>query len=71
MGNENISYAMPTNPFETKADYADIVSKLIDLRKDGENKIIALKNENREIKLNKRLEKENKVQIIENNKHLI
>ena len=71
MGNENISYAMPTNPFDTKSDYSDIVSKLTDLRKDGENKIIALKNENREIKLNKRIEKENKTKIIESNKQLI
>ena len=71
MGNENVSYAMPINPFETKSEYGDILSKLTDLRKDGENKIIALKNENREIKLNKRIEKENKAKIIESNMHLI
>lgn len=58
------------NPFEGK-EFTDYLSQLIFLRKDGENKIIALKNEIRDVKLNKQIDKETKAKIIAKDKNLI
>lgn len=61
----------PVNPFSEKSEYKDFISQLDELRKDGEKKIIALKNENREIRVNKKLDKETRQKMIADNNKII
>lgn len=60
-----------TNPFTSNPQYKDYLARLKELRADGEDKINALKNENREVKLNKVLEKEVKQSLIATNNEMI
>lgn len=59
------------NPFESDKYYADSFDKLLSLRVDGENKIIALSNENRDLKTNKQISKAQKEELINKNKEEI
>lgn len=52
-------------------EFESYLQKLQDLRKDGENKILALKNEIRDYKLNKQIDKETKAKLIASDKGLI
>ncbi|MFA7111160.1 MAG: hypothetical protein WC174_02180 [Bacilli bacterium] len=56
--------------FETPA-FDSYLDKLQELRQEGENKIIALRNEIRDIKLNKQIDKDTKNKIILKDKTLI
>ena len=59
------------SPYENNEELEKNILELDSLRENGENKIISLKNEIREIKLNKQIDKETKEKIINNNKDLI
>ncbi len=59
------------NPFQKDAKYNKYLDELSNLRSEGENKIIALKDEIRDIKANKALESEVKEKIVNNDKELI
>lgn len=69
--NKTLENVNITNPFESNSKYNEYLAKLDELRAEGENKIILLRDENRDVKLNKRLEKEVKEQIVNSNKELI
>ena len=69
--NEKVVNESIVNPFEENKRYDEFLTKLDNLRMDGENKVIQLKGENRDIKLNKLIDKDAKKQVIENNKKLI
>ena len=69
--NEKVVNESIVNPFEENKRYDEYLTKLDNLRMDGENKVIQLKGENRDIKLNKLIDKDAKKQVIENNKKLI
>ena len=59
-----------TSPYEEEK-YKKALDVLDILRRDGENKALAIKSENRDIKINKQIDKETKNKIIdENNKEL-
>ncbi len=59
------------NPFENDDRYQKYLDDLSSLRKEGEDKIIALKEEIRDVKANKVLEKDVKDKIIAKDKKLI
>ena len=59
------------NPFDTNEELKGYITKLDELRKDGESKIISLKNEIRDIKLNKQIDDASRNQIIEQDNELI
>ncbi len=59
------------NPFENDDKYQKYLDELSSLRKEGEDKIIALKEEIRDVKANKTLEKDVKDKIIAKDKKLI
>lgn len=59
------------NPFESDSKFKNYLSELSSLRKEGEDKINALKDEIRDVRANKTLEKEIKEKIVENDKNLI
>ena len=59
------------NPFENDSKFKNYLSELSSLRKEGEDKINALKDEIRDVRANKTLEKDVKEKIIENDKNLI
>lgn len=46
------------NPFESDSKFKNYLSELSSLRKEGEDKINALKDEIRDVRANKTLEKE-------------
>lgn len=71
MENNETSGKVFQNPFETNPDFNAYLDELANLRADGETKLIQLREENREVKLNKQLEKEVKNKIIANNKELM
>jgi methyl-galactoside transport system permease protein len=52
-------------------EFESYLNVLQELRKDGENKVLALKNEIRDYKLNKQLDKETKRKLIARDKELI
>ena len=56
------------NPFEEKSCYKEYYDKLDALRADGENKIRALNGENRDLKLNKQIDKDICKKLIAKNK---
>lgn len=60
-----------SNPFQENKKYEEYLAKLADLRSEGENKIISLKDEIRDVKANHALEKEVKEKIVNNDKKLI
>ena len=55
--NEKVVNESIVNPFEENKRYDEYLTKLDNLRMDGENKVIQLKGENRDIKLNKLIDK--------------
>ena len=59
------------NPFSSDKTYEEFLNKLNDLRKDGENKIIDLHNENSDIRANRLINKQTKKELIDKNKALI
>ena len=59
------------NPFEFDKRFSDYLEKLAELRRDGENTIIACKSENKDIKLNKQIDKQTKEKCIEKNNKAI
>lgn len=59
------------NPFEADENFDQHLIQLNELRKDGESKIIALKNEIRDLKLNKQIDDESRTKLIENDKKLL
>ncbi len=59
------------NPFQSNDKYQKYLDELSSLRKEGENKIIALKEEIRDVKADRTLEKSIKDKIVENDKKLI
>ena len=56
------------NPFEEKSCYKEYYDKLDALRADGENKIRALNGENRDLKLNKQIDKDICKKLVAKNK---
>lgn len=54
------------NPISTDPKYVEYLKQLDSLRADGENKIIALKEEIRSVKQNKQIDKETKDKIVAN-----
>ena len=52
-------------------EFNGYLTELNTLRKDGENKVNALHNEIRDLKLNKQIDKETKQKVIDNDKKLI
>ena len=52
------------SPYENNEELEKNILELDSLRENGENKIISLKNEIREIKLNKQIDKETKEKIV-------
>lgn len=59
------------NPFLEDAKYQRCLDKLSSLRSEGEDKIIALRDEIRDVKANRTLEKSVKEKIVENDKQLM
>ncbi len=59
------------NPFLEDAKYQQCLDKLSSLRSEGEDKIIALRDEIRDVKANRTLEKSVKEKIVENDKKLM
>lgn len=59
------------NPFEEKSCYKEYYDKLDALRADGENKIRALNGENRDLKLNKQIDKDICKKLVAKNKEAI
>lgn len=59
------------NPFLSDSKFKNYLSELSSLRKEGEDKIHALKDEIRDVRANKTLEKDVKEKIIDNDKNLI
>lgn len=66
--NGTVSEFVIENPFESDANLAEYLTKLKELRADGENKIIALNNEIRDLKLNKQVDDATKKSIIEDSR---
>ncbi len=58
------------SPLEKNKVYNQYLDELNQLRKDGENKIIALADENKDARLNKQMAKEDKQALFEKNKAL-
>ena len=59
------------NPFEEKSCYKEYYDKLDALRANGENKIRALNGENRDLKLNKQIDKDICKKLVAKNKEAI
>lgn len=68
MANENLLPAMDNSPYSTNKQFDEYLDKLDELRKDGEAKRRAIRNENQQLKLNKQIDDESKKKRIEENK---
>lgn len=68
MANENLLPAMDNSPYSTNKQFDEYLDKLDELRKDGEAKRRAIRNENQQLKLNKQIDDESKQKRIEENK---
>jgi methyl-galactoside transport system permease protein len=60
-----------SNPFETQPRFEEYIRKISVLRADGEDKIISLQGEIKDIKRNKQIDRETKKKIIESDRQLI
>jgi len=71
MANENLLSAMDNSPYSTNANFQKYLDELTELRKEGEAKRRAIRNENQQLKLNKQIDQKTKEKrIAQNNKML-
>lgn len=68
MANENLLSAMDNSPYSKDPRFQQYLEKLTGLRRDGQAKVRAIRNENQDLKLNKQVDKETKEKLLDENK---